>query len=146
MARARAPKPDAGPVTERILVGNLGCIRFPPVIRQASGIKRGDRLAVSMEKAGTIVLAKLPQGLDAEALSVDACACRNPPEGCRDVSDPLTVGWSYVQFDSTRATSLGLLPSRPLTLIAEPYRISVVVERRMKRADRDAITPVRCPP
>lgn len=146
MPRARKVKPAPGPVTERILVGNLGCIRFPLTIRQASGIKRGDRLAVSVEEAGTIVLAKLPQGLDAEALAVESCACQDPGGGCREVAGPLTVGWSYVQFDSDRATSLGLLPSRPLKLVAEPYRISVVVERGLKRAEINAITPVRCPP
>jgi hypothetical protein len=141
-------KPAAKPTTvsERILVGNLGCIRFPPAIRQASGIKRGDRLAVSLAGKKTIVLSKIPAGMAATALSVDECACQNRPEGCSNVAEPLTVGWSYVQFDSDRATSLGLLPSRPLTLIAEPFRISVSVERRLKTGDRDAITPVRCPP
>ena len=144
MARAKAAAP-AGPVTERILVGNLGCIRFPLAIRQASGIKRGDRLAVRVE-GRTIVLAKLPPGIDVEALAVDECACQKRPEGCRDVADPVTVGWSYVQFDADRARTFGLLPARPLKLVAEPFRISVSVERGLKPADRAAIVPVRCPP
>ena len=144
MARAKAITSGA-PVTERTLVGNLGCIRFPLAIRQASGIKRGDRLAVRVE-GKTIVLAKLPQGLDVEALAVDECACQKRPEGCRDVADPVTVGWSYVQFDPGRAKAFGLLPSRPLKLVAEPFRISVSVERRLTAADLDSIEPVRCPP
>lgn len=157
MARARTPKPPArrakerttappGPVTERILVGNLGCIRFPPAIRKASGIKRGDRLAVRVEDARTITLAKLPEGMDAPALAVDECTCQKKPEGCRDISDPLTVGWSYVQFDADRARALGLLPSRPLKLVAGDFRISVSVEPRLKAVEIAAIEPARCPP
>jgi len=147
MPRAKPAKPEA-PVVERILVGNLGCIRFPLAIRKASGIKRGDRLAVRLEDPRTIVLAKIPSGMgiEAEALAVDECACQKRPEGCQHVSDPVTVGWSYVQFDSDRATTLGLLPSRPLKLVAEPFRISVSVERGLKRADLESIEPVRCPP
>jgi bifunctional DNA-binding transcriptional regulator/antitoxin component of YhaV-PrlF toxin-antitoxin module len=145
MARAKPTGPSA-PVTERILVGNLGCIRFPLAIRQASGIKRGDRLAVRLEGRRTIVLAKVPDGMAAATLEVDECACQKRPEGCRDVADPVTVGWSYVQFDSDRAKTFGLLPSRPLKLVAEPFRISVSVERGLTAAELDRIKPVRCPP
>jgi hypothetical protein len=84
--------------------------------------------------------------MDVEALAVDECACQKKPEGCSDVSDPVTVGWSYVQFDSDRATALGLLPSRPLKLVAEPFRITVSVERGLKAADIASIEPTRCPP
>lgn len=157
MARARTAKPatsrvkdrttkPAAPVTERILVGNLGCIRFPLAIRKASGIKRGDRLAVRVEDARTITLAKLPEGMDAQALAVDECACQRRPEGCTNASDPVTVGWSYVQFDADRATAFGLLPSQPLTLIAGEFRISVSVERKLKAVELAAIEPARCPP
>ena len=99
-----------------------------------------------MEDSRTIVLAKIPGGMGVEALAVDECACQKRPEGCQHVSDPVTVGWSYVQFDADRATTLGLLPSRPLKLVAEPFRISVSVERGLKPADLESIEPVRCPP
>jgi hypothetical protein len=38
------------------------------------------------------------------------------------------------------------LPGAPLTLVAEPSRITFLVDRSLSRRQIDAISPVRCPP
>jgi bifunctional DNA-binding transcriptional regulator/antitoxin component of YhaV-PrlF toxin-antitoxin module len=145
--KAKRLKPPAQPaaVTELTRVGNLGCVRFPLPVRKASGIKRGDRLIPETGKDGSIVLTKMPAVMPEETLLVDECACQNKPEGCAPKSY-LDVGWSYVQFDSARAEKLGLLPGTPLTLVAEPSRITLSVDRSLTRKQVEALEPVRCPP
>ena len=71
-----------GPVAVFTYVGNLGCIRFPPVVRAAAGVKRGDRLAVSARGRHALLLEKLPVGLSLAELEVAGCACQSAPEGC----------------------------------------------------------------
>jgi bifunctional DNA-binding transcriptional regulator/antitoxin component of YhaV-PrlF toxin-antitoxin module len=146
----KAKRPEAPPqpvqVAEHTRVGNLGCIRFPLSIRKASGIKRGDRLVASKGDDSRIVLSKVPVGIPEALLSVDECACQKKPEGCSAPKNYLDVGWSYVQFDSISAQELGLLPGAPLTLVAEPSRITFLVDQSLSRRQIDAISPVRCPP
>lgn len=146
--KATPSKPPAqpAPVTEFTRVGNLGCIRFPLSIRKASGIKRGDRLVPKTSKDASIVLTKMPAVMPEETLLVDECACQNKPEGCNTPKNYLEVGWSYVQFDSARAEKLGLVPGTPLTLAAEPSRITLTVDRSLTRKQIDALPLVRCPP
>jgi bifunctional DNA-binding transcriptional regulator/antitoxin component of YhaV-PrlF toxin-antitoxin module len=150
MQRRKAKRPQTSPqpaqATERTRVGNLGCIRFPLSIRKASGIKRGDRLVAKTGKDSSVVLSKLPAIMPEETLLVDECACQKKPEGCSVPKSYLDVGWSYVQFDSARAEELGLVPGTPLTLVAEPFRITLSIERLLSRKQIEAISPVRCPP
>ena len=96
-------------------------------IRKASGIKRGDRLVARPGDDSSIVLSKLPLGLPMTSMSVDECACQKKPAGCSTSKSYLEVGWSYVHFDPVRAQELGLLPGAPLTLVAEPFRITFSV-------------------
>lgn len=148
--KAKRPQPAPRPVqvTEYTRVGNLGCIRFPLPIRKASGIKRGDRLVAKTGKDSSIVLSKMPAVMPEpeETLFVDECACQMKPGGCSTPKNYLEVGWSYVQFDSTRAQELGLLPGTPLMLVAEPFRITFSIDRSLSRRQIDAMSPVRCPP
>jgi bifunctional DNA-binding transcriptional regulator/antitoxin component of YhaV-PrlF toxin-antitoxin module len=135
----------AGPVTVHSFVGNLGCIRFPPTVRAAAGVKRGDRLVVSVTGARSILLEKLPVGLSPAQLEVEGCACEQVPGGCGGGDQQvLTVGWSYVQLGAELATALGFLPDRPLRLTASPSRIAVSVHRR--RRDLAGVANVACPP
>jgi hypothetical protein len=133
-------------VIELTRVGNLGCIRFPLSIRKASGIKRGDRLIAKAGPDASIVLSKMPAVMPEETLLVDECACQSRPDGCSTPKNYLEVGWSYVQFDSARAETLGLLPGTPLSLRAEPSRIVLSLDRSLTRKQVDALSPVRCPP
>ena len=145
--KAKRPQPaQPAPVTELTRVGNMGCIRFPLSIRKASGIKRGDRLIARTSKDASIVLTKVQAVMPEETLLVDECACQNKPDGCSTPKNYLEVGWSYVQFDSARAEKFGLLPGTPLTLAAEPSRITLSVDRSLTRKQIDALSPVRCPP
>lgn len=146
--KAKRPKAKAPPdrVTETIRVGNLGCVRFPLSVRKASGIKRGDRLIAQIGKDGSIALTKMPLVMPEETLLVDDCACQSRPGGCSTPKNYLEVGWSYVQFDSARAEKLGLLPGSPLTIVAEPARITLSIDRSLTRKQVEALAPVRCPP
>jgi bifunctional DNA-binding transcriptional regulator/antitoxin component of YhaV-PrlF toxin-antitoxin module len=148
--RSKTGRPEPAPkpiqITEHTRVGNLGCIRFPLSIRKASGIKRGDRLMIRAGKDNSIVLSKMPAVMPEETLLVDECACQKKPEGCSAPKNYLDVGWSYVQFDSSRAEELGLLPGAPLVLLAEPSQIIFSVDRSLSRKKIEAISPVRCPP
>jgi DNA primase len=140
-------KNQGTPVTTFSFVGNLGCIRFPPPIRKASGIKRGDRLVLTVDKGRGIVLEKLVPAAESllETLSVDGCACQNPPIACGgNGPDVLTVGWSYVRLSAVRATELGFLPEAPLRLVGEPAKISVYLHSNPQ--DLDGVPHVACPP
>ena len=127
MAAARSRTPSK--VTLYGFVGNLGCIRFAPQLRKASGIKRGDRLLVLDREGGGILLEKLdvPTGeLRAGDIEVEGCACEQPPEACgRGPREIVGVGWSYVQLNHELASELGLVPDRPVRLVAEPGQIAV---------------------
>jgi bifunctional DNA-binding transcriptional regulator/antitoxin component of YhaV-PrlF toxin-antitoxin module len=132
-------------VTTFAYVGNLGCIRFPPDIRKASGIKRGDRLALSVRGPGSIVLLKVAEALPDAILDVEGCACAKVPDGCSDGRpNVLTVGWSYVQLGATLATDLAFLPGEPLKLIGEPSQIAVTIHR--SRSDFTGVPKTACPP
>ena len=133
------------PVTAFSFVGNLGCVRFPPSIRKASGVKRGDRLTVSVQSEHAILLEKVPTALTSDALEVEGCACAAVPEGCGgSQTDLVTVGWSYVQLGTALATQLGFLPGRPLKLRGEPSQIAISIHRR--RRDLEGVPKVACPP
>jgi len=128
-------------------VGNLGCIRFPPEIRKASGIKRGDRLSVGIKGSHGVVLDKfdVPAGVPILSLSVSNCSCQQAPEGCsRGAQDVVTVGWSYVKLNSSLADELGFLPEVPVKLVGEPSRITVSLHRRI--GDLEGIAKLPCPP
>jgi hypothetical protein len=126
-------------------VGNLGCIRFPPVVRAAAGVKRGDRLAVSARGRHALLLEKLPVGLSLAELEVAGCACQSAPEGCsHGDSHVVTVGWSYVQLDAALANHFGFLPGRPIKMVAQPSQIAVSVHRN--RRDLEGVPEVACPP
>lgn len=139
-------------VTTYSYVGNLGCLRFPPPVRKASGIKRGDRLAVIVQEDGSVLLEKLevPRTVTMASASdapaeVAGCACESPPEACsRGQADLVTVGWSYVQLEQSLATRLGLLPDTPVKLVAEPLQI--VVSRHGNAEDLKDVPFVACPP
>ncbi|HEV7990883.1 MAG TPA: AbrB/MazE/SpoVT family DNA-binding domain-containing protein [Gemmatimonadaceae bacterium] len=144
-ASKSAGKPVRGAVTTFAFVGNLGCIRFPPEIRKASGIKRGDRLALNVRGPGSIVLLKVADALPDSILDVEGCACANVPEGCAiGASSVLTVGWSYVQLGAALATDLAFLPGEPLKLVGEPSQIAVTIHK--KRRDLDGVPKTACPP
>ena len=142
--KTRTPPP---PATVLSFVGNLGCVRFPPPIRKASGIKRGDQLVLTAGEDGTLVLEKLqvsPETLR-EVLSVEGCACQQAPAGCAaGEAEVLTVGWSYVRVRDERAVDLGLLPEAPLRLVGEPGRISVSLH--VDPGDLEGVPRVACPP
>jgi antitoxin component of MazEF toxin-antitoxin module len=135
------------PVTVVSRVGNPGCIRFPPPVRKASGIKRGDRLTLEVLGDGSVVLERV--GLDAgwmpmDEARVEGCACQNPPASCGGAPGMLTVGWSYVRLDAERAEQLGLVADAPIRLVAEPEKITVALER--DRRDLAELPRVPCPP
>jgi bifunctional DNA-binding transcriptional regulator/antitoxin component of YhaV-PrlF toxin-antitoxin module len=140
-------KTPPAPATTFSFVGNLGCIRFPPPIRKASGIKRNDQLALTVGDDGSLVLEKLqvsPETLR-EVLSVEGCACQRAPAGCAAGGpEVLTVGWSYVRLPEPRALELGLLPDAPLRLVGEPDRITVSLHPHP--ADLEDVPRVACPP
>jgi bifunctional DNA-binding transcriptional regulator/antitoxin component of YhaV-PrlF toxin-antitoxin module len=131
-------------------VGNIGCIRFPKPIRQASGIKRGDRLAVNVLAPDSIRLEKLDpldQSPTEEGceVKVEGCACANPPEACRQgEKDIVTVGWSYVQLNEELAFELGFLPHHPVKLVGESSQITVFLHRHLP--DLEGISHIPCPP
>ncbi|HEX6912002.1 MAG TPA: AbrB/MazE/SpoVT family DNA-binding domain-containing protein [Longimicrobium sp.] len=135
------------PTTTYSFVGNPGCIRFPPPIRKASGIKRGDRLALTVEQDGALALEKLQVSAETlrETLAVEGCACQNAPAGCAAGGpEVLTVGWSYVRLPEARATELGLLPDAPLRLVGEPGKITVSLHPDAR--DMEGVARVACPP
>ncbi len=144
-------KPPA-PETVFSYVGNVGCIRFPPPVRKASGIKRGDRLAMTVGEDGSIALEKLQvsvatlrESLAVETLAVEGCACQNPPASCAAGGpEVLTVGWSYVRLGEARATELGFLPDAPIRMVAEPEKITVSLHRDPR--DLEGVPRVACPP
>jgi bifunctional DNA-binding transcriptional regulator/antitoxin component of YhaV-PrlF toxin-antitoxin module len=145
MAARKTHRPPE-PVTLYAFVGNIGCIRFPKPIRAASGIKRGDRLAINVLAPDTIRLEKLDQPVqaDQEAL-VEGCACMNPPEACRQGDrDVTTVGWSYVQLSEPLAWRLGLLPNTPIKLVGEPAQITVSLHPELE--DLEGVPLTICPP
>jgi hypothetical protein len=126
-------------------VGNVGCIRLPPAVRAAAGVKRGDRLTVSVTGPRSILLEKLPVGLSVAQLAVEGCACQAAPAGCSGgQADVVTVGWSYVQLDRETAATLGFLAGRPLRMSAEPAQIAVAIHR--SRKDLEGVPKVACPP
>ena len=128
-------------------VGNLGCIRFAPQLRKASGIKRGDRLLVLDRPGGGVVLEKLdlPAGEQPVEVEVEGCACEQPPEACgRGPREIVGVGWSYVQLNHELATELGFLPDTPLRLVAEPGQIAV--EPGVPIEDSAPVSRLACPP
>ena len=136
MTMSKSNQPST-PTTMYAFVGNIGCIRFPLPVRKASGIKRGDRLAVIAQNADTILLEKMdvPNWVPTEAISdvsVDGCACTGPPESCsKSEAGLVTVGWSYVQLDEALAIKLGFLPDSPIKLVAELSRITVSLHRNL---------------
>ena len=141
----RAPKPQ----TVFSFVGNTGCIRFPVPVRKAAGVKRGDRLLISAQRKGKIVLQKVgtaQDGPEEAALELEACACEGGPGSCskRKTTPLLTVGWSYVQLDEALAKRIGFSAGAPIRIAAETN--SIVVERHSKRSDLEGVDPVVCPP
>jgi bifunctional DNA-binding transcriptional regulator/antitoxin component of YhaV-PrlF toxin-antitoxin module len=156
-SRKAAPKRRAAAtgeldsVTVFSFVGNPGCIRFPQPVRKISGIKRDDRLLMSVRPDGTVVLEKreavTPESMRQSILTAEVrkCSCPVPPVGCAE-AEPLTVsvGWSYVQVQEPLATSLGLFANAPIRLVAEKSRISISRHDRLE--DLVGIEPVRCPP
>ncbi len=137
-------------ITMYSYIGNLGCIRFPQQIRKVSGIKRGDRLAVSIQATETILLVKLdvPGWIPTEAISnvsVEDCGCAEPPEACRKSEpDLVTVGWSYVQLHEALAIKLGFLPNTPIKLVGKPSQITVSLHQNPN--DLEGVQRVACPP
>jgi len=128
-------------------VGNVGCIRFPPPVRKASGIKRGDRLAMTVGDDGSIALEKLQVSVETlrETLAVEGCACQNPPAACGGGGpEVLTVGWSYVRLGEARANELGFVPDAPIRMVAEPEKITVSLHPEPR--DLEGVPRVACPP
>lgn len=138
------------PATAFAFVGNVGCIRFPLAIRKASGIKRGDRLAVLVEGPHAVRLEKrdLPDWLPARSpvlTSVEGCSCAEVPEACElPEPDRVTVGWSYVQLEEVLARRLGFLPETPLRLVGEPDQITVSLHPEPR--DLEGVARSSCPP
>jgi len=142
----KAAHPPA-PMTAYAFVGNLGCIRFPQPIRKVSGIKRGDRLAVNVQDAHSIVLEKIdiPNWIPTDAIQVEGCACSQAPEGCsKGQPEIVTVGWSYVKLKDEVAIQLGFLPESPVKLVGETSRITVSLHSNME--DLKGVAKVACPP
>lgn len=124
---------DHKEATAYAYVGNIGCVRFPISIRKASGIIRGDRLAVIVVDSHAVLLEKLsvPNWAPVRQLTevaVQGCQCTPIPEACES-PDPesVTVGWSYVQLEENVARRLGFLPDAPVKLVGEPDRITVAL-------------------
>jgi bifunctional DNA-binding transcriptional regulator/antitoxin component of YhaV-PrlF toxin-antitoxin module len=146
----KGSRKKADSVTLFSYVGNMGCIRFPEKIRKVSGIKRDDRLVVTVRDQHTIVLEKLdiPQHVSLEKISglrVEKCSCAEPPESCRQAELSLVkVGWSYVELEESLAVQMGFTPSAPIKLVGEPSRISVSLHKN--RRDLKGVEPVICPP
>lgn len=149
MTMSKSDQPPT-PTTMYAFVGNIGCIRFPLPVRKSSGIKRGDRLAVIVQDADTILLEKLdvPNWVPTEAISdvsVDGCACTEPPEACsKSEAGLVKVGWSYVQLDEALAIKLGFLPDSPIKLVAEPAQITVSLHQNLH--DLQDVPHLACPP
>jgi bifunctional DNA-binding transcriptional regulator/antitoxin component of YhaV-PrlF toxin-antitoxin module len=138
---------ETGSATTYSMVGNIGCIRFPPEIRKSSGIKRGDRLSVEVSGGHRIILQKLgfADWVGSAALSVDGCTCQQAPQGCAGGKPHVvTVGWSYVKLGEELAQELGFLPDAPLKLVGEPSRITVSVHNDVH--DLVGIKRLPCPP
>jgi hypothetical protein len=128
-------------------VGNVGCIRFPQLVRKASGIKRGDRLSVKLLGSRSVVLERLdlPPGAPAEAVSVDGCTCAQAPLGCGGgVPSVVSVGWSYVKLGDDLANEMGFLPDTAIKLVGEPSRITVTLHSNSK--DLAGVVRLPCPP
>lgn len=137
----------ADSVTLFSYVGNMGCIRFPERVRKVSGIKRDDRLVVTVRDKQTVVLDKLdvPGNVPVEKIRVDACSCPEPPESCRQAAPSLVkVGWSYVELEESLAVRMGFTPAAPIKLVGEPSRI--IVSLHEERQDLEGVKPVACPP
>jgi hypothetical protein len=135
------------PVTAYSFVGNLGCIRFPVPIRKVSGIKRGDRLAVRVGDANSVVLEKLdiPNWIQTEELEVKPCNCSQPPESCNKLTPGLvTVGWSYVQLKEELAIKLGFLPDTPVRMVGELSKVTVSPQQDLKALE--GVEKMACPP
>jgi len=140
-------KTKADSITLFSYVGNMGCIRFPEQVRKVSGIKRDDRLVVTVRDKHTVVLDKLdiPGNVSVEKIRVDACSCPEPPESCRQAAPSLVkVGWSYVELEEALAVEMGFTPAAPIKLVGEPSRITVSLHK--KRRDLEGVNPVACPP
>lgn len=128
-------------------VGNLGCIRFPAPVRKVSGIKRGDRLAVTVGDAKSLVLEKLdvPGWIQTGALELKPCNCSQPPESCNKMTPGLvTVGWSYVQLKEELAIELGFLPDTPVKMVGELSKITVTAQQDLKALA--GVEKMACPP
>ncbi len=145
MGTKKASQPPAS-VTLYSYVGNIGCIRFPVPVRKASGIKRGDRLGITVLKPGTIRLDKLEPPVESSAdVSVEGCACTNPPDSCRQGEQLMTtVGWSYVQLGEAFAFELGFLPDSPIKIVASPAQITISLHDRLE--DLEGVPYSVCPP
>jgi bifunctional DNA-binding transcriptional regulator/antitoxin component of YhaV-PrlF toxin-antitoxin module len=146
----KGSRKKADSVTLFSYVGNMGCIRFPEKIRKVSGIKRDDRLVVTVEGLRTVVLEKLdiPANVRLEKIAdlrVEKCSCAEPPESCRQAEPSLVkVGWSYVELEESLAVRMGFTPNAPIKLVGEPSRISVSLHNN--RRDLQGVGPVVCPP
>ncbi|HSK70543.1 MAG TPA: hypothetical protein VK892_02525 [Pyrinomonadaceae bacterium] len=134
-------------------VGNLGCIQFPEKIRKVSGIKRDDRLAVTVLNSNTVLLEKLelPISLKNSELEnlrkVAACSCDNPPDSCSQAevqASMVKVGWSYIELEPDLAIRIGFLPNAPIKLKAESAKIFVSIHENSD--DLIDIKRVVCPP
>ncbi|HEU4324156.1 MAG TPA: AbrB/MazE/SpoVT family DNA-binding domain-containing protein [Roseiflexaceae bacterium] len=143
---AKKARPPAQPTVVYSYVGNIGCIRFPVPIRKASGIKRGDRLAITLLGPGSVRLDRLePAAEETQAVAVEGCACASPPPACANGAPPTaTVGWSYVQLGEALAFELGFLPDSPIRLIGEPARITVALHEQAD--DLLGVPHAICPP
>ena len=147
--RRASPPPDS--VTVFSFVGNPGCIRFPEAVRKVSGIKRDDKLVLSVGPDNGVVLEKrdavTPESLRQSVMTAEVakCSCPEPPRGCAD-GEPLivAVGWSYVHMKEPLASKLGYVANAPIRLVAEKSRIRVSLHNRPE--DLIGIAPVRCPP
>lgn len=149
--RAKPARISQGNVTVYSFVGNLGCVRFPEKIRKVSGIKRDDRLVVTVRDGQSIVLEKLdiPKSLASDSISnlqrVAACSCDEPPAACLKAEPALvTVGWSYVEIEEALAVQLGFLPGAAIKLVGETSRIMVSLHSDLR--DLKDAKPVACPP
>jgi len=133
-------------VTEFGFVGNPGCVRFPPGIRKASGIKRGDLLSVTVQGSRSVILEKLdaPRGIPSDAV-VGGCTCAQAPQGCGGgVPDVVSVGWSYVKLGEVLADELGFQPDSPIKLVGEKSRITVSLHHNLH--DLEGVVRLPCPP
>jgi hypothetical protein len=137
---------STAPTTTYSFIGNIGCIRFPVPIRKASGIKRGDRLAITLLSADTIRLDKLePPAGAPDDVRVERCACTNPPAACHQGEQPMTtVGWSYVQLGEALAFDLGFLPDSPIKIVAETAQITISLHHQLE--DLEGVPHPVCPP